>query len=209
MAIAALAGCVLAVLAFGLVGDGFNSSSPSRYRYDASEDALPVVGCDGVEDGREHVLLTCSAADLGGRRGYDDRSHLARASARLDGDRVAPNTAASIADDVPAFARSQYGRVLAAERAAALERAPTCPYCGTSPSSQVDHISALRRDWGAGGWADDFATRTGRVNDPGNLIGACASCNASKGARAIGEGAGQWWPSGWPSGSWWPFGGPM
>jgi hypothetical protein len=27
-----------------------------------------------------------------------------------------------------------------------------------------------------------------------------------KGAREIGEGTGQWWPSGWPSGVWWPFG---
>lgn len=24
----------------------------------------------------------------------------------------------------------------------------------------------------------------------------------------LGEGSGQWWPSGWPSGVWWPFGGP-
>ncbi len=94
----------------------------------------------------------------------------------------ATNTATGVADEVPAFARSQYGRVPAAERAAALETTPTCPYCGTNPSSQVDHITALRQDWGAGGWADDFATRTARVNDPGNLIGACASCNSSKGA---------------------------
>lgn len=36
--------------------------------------------------------------------------------------------------------------------------------------------------------------------------GACASCNAAKGARALGEGPGQWWPPGWPSGTWWPFG---
>lgn len=121
---------------------------------------------------------------------------------------AATNTATGVADEVPAFARSQYGRVPAAERAAALETTPTCPYCGTNPSSQVDHITALRQDWGAGGWADDFATRTARINDPGNLIGACASCNASKGARVLDEGPGQWWPSGWPSGTWWPFGGP-
>lgn len=116
----------------------------------------------------------------------------------------APNTTAAAA--VPAFARSQYGRVPAAERAAALERAPTCPYCGQRTSTQVDHITALRRDWDAGGWADDFATRTGRVNDPDNLVGACASCNGTKQARELGEGPGQWWPPGWPSGTWWPYG---
>lgn len=163
--------------------------------------------CSKIGQGR---WLDCSlsAVELGAVA-YGGAKGFSTIRARGAGSLVAPNTAASIADDVPAFARSQYGRVPAAERAAALERSATCPYCGTNPSSQVDHISALRRDWGAGGWADDFATRTARVNDPGNLIGACASCNAAKGARAIGEGAGQWWPSGWGSGSWWPFGGRM
>jgi hypothetical protein len=71
-----------------------------------------------------------------------------RALPRLGDAGSAPNMAASVVDDAPAFARSQYGRVPAAERAAALERAPTCPYTGTSPSSQVNHISAFRRDWG-------------------------------------------------------------
>lgn len=59
-----------------------------------------------------------------------------------------------------------------------------------------------------GGWADDAASRTARVNDPGNLVGACQPCNGSKNALPLGEGSGQWWPSGWPSGVWWPFGGP-
>ncbi len=96
----------------------------------------------------------------------------------------------------------------AADRAGALEKAPTCPYCGDAPSTQVDHINALKQDWQSGGWVDDFATRTSRVNDPDNLIGACRTCNASKGARPIGTGSGEWWPAGWPEGVWWPFGGP-
>jgi RHS repeat-associated protein len=115
--------------------------------------------------------------------------------------------ATGLADNIPAFARSQYGRPSAAARAGAFERAPTCPYCGQSPSTQVDHIRALRHDWGAGGWADDLTTRTTRVNDPANLIGSCPACNAAKQARPIGEGSAQWWPPAWPSGSWWPFGG--
>ena len=108
--------------------------------------------------------------------------------------------------EVPAFARAQYGAVRTGDRAAAIEKSPTCPYCGQSPSTSVDHITSLKQDWTSGGWADDAATRTARVNGSDNLIGACISCNSSKAARELGEGAGQWWPSGWPSGVWWPFG---
>ena len=108
--------------------------------------------------------------------------------------------------EVPAFARSQYGAVRTGDRAAAIEKSPTCPYCGQSPSTSVDHITSLKQDWTSGGWADDAATRTARVNGSDNLIGACISCNSSKAARELGEGAGQWWPSGWPSGVWWSFG---
>ena len=111
-------------------------------------------------------------------------------------------------DAVPAFARSQYGRMTAADRAGALERSPSCPYCGEAPSTQADHITSLKQDWTSGGWRDDVATRTARVNDSENLIGACGPCNASKGARQLGEGPGQWWPGGWGPGQWWPFGGP-
>lgn len=108
------------------------------------------------------------------------------------------------ADEAPAFARSQYGRMTTANQAAAFERAPTCPYCGEALSTQVDHINALKQDWSSGGWADDFATRTALVNDPENLVGACQACNASKGARPVGTGPGEWWPPGWPAGVWWP-----
>lgn len=68
--------------------------------------------------------------------------------------------------EVPAFARSQYGRVSAGDRAAALEKSPTCPYCGKAPSTQADHISSVKQDWTNGGWADDAGSRTARVNDP-------------------------------------------
>ena len=117
-------------------------------------------------------------------------------------------TAADVGEAVPAFARSQYGRVSSVERAAALDKSPICPYCGRSPSTQVDHITALRQDWQSGGWSDTYAARTARVSSSDNLIGACAPCNASKGARQIGESQGQWWPPGWQVGEWWPYGGP-
>lgn len=116
--------------------------------------------------------------------------------------------AANGAADVPAFARSQYSRMSTSQRAGALEKSPMCPYCGTRPSTQGDHITSLKRDWESGGWADDRITRSTRVNSSDNLIGACQPCNGSKGAREIGPGVGQWWPSGWPSGTWWTFGGP-
>lgn len=116
--------------------------------------------------------------------------------------------ATEAAGEVPAYARSQYGRVLPGQRATVLEENPTCVYCGEAPSTQVDHVTPLKQDWNSGGWADDAAARTSRLNDPGNLVGSCQSCNASKNAWPLGEGAGQWWPSGWPSGVWWPFGGP-
>jgi RHS repeat-associated protein len=115
--------------------------------------------------------------------------------------------AAKSAEDVPAYARSQYGRMTTGERNGALEKSPTCPYCGEAPSTQADHITSLKRDWESGGWADERATRTARVNDSDNLIGACGRCNQSKGARQIGRGPGQWWPGGWGD-QWWPFGGP-
>lgn len=119
-----------------------------------------------------------------------------------------PSVATEAAADVPAYARSQYGRVSPGSRGAVLEENPTCLYCGKSPSTQVDHVTSLKEDWNTGGWADDAASRTARVNDSGNLVGACQPCNGSKNALPLGEGSGQWWPSGWPSGVWWPFGGP-
>jgi len=118
------------------------------------------------------------------------------------------SVAADTAAEIPAYSRSAYGRVSAGDRAAALEETPTCPYCLKSPSTQVDHIDSLKQDWQSGGWADDAATRTARVNSPSNLTGACQACNgaAGKSASPLGEGPGQWWPPAWPSGTWWPSG---
>jgi len=112
----------------------------------------------------------------------------------------APTSAAA-----PAFSRSQYGRVPGSVRSNVLDDSPVCAYCGKNPATQVDHVDSLKNDWVAGGWLDDYATRTQRVNSADNLVGACATCNPSKGALPLGEGPGQWWPPGWPSGVWWPF----
>jgi RHS repeat-associated protein len=120
----------------------------------------------------------------------------------------AGEAAAGEADTIPAYARSQYSRMTPGQRAGALDKSPTCPYCGARPSTQADHITSLKNDWESGGWADGKVTRSTRANGPDNLIGSCQPCNGSKGASEIGPGEGQWWPSGWPAGVWWPFGGP-
>jgi hypothetical protein len=162
---------------------------------------------DGGAENAATRLAVGSTPTAASRRGEARLSVLDRVLLR----RVALVVAAelgAVADLAPAFARSQCGGVPSVGRAAALERAPTCPYCGEAPSTQVDHITALKQDWQSGGWADDFATRTARVNDPENLIGACQVCNAAKGARPIGTGPGEWWPPAWSPDAWWPFGGP-
>lgn len=57
-------------------------------------------------------------------------------------------------------------RLTQAERRGALEKSPTCPYCREAPSTQADHIMSLKRNWESGGWADERATGTARINDP-------------------------------------------
>jgi len=115
--------------------------------------------------------------------------------------------AAEVAEETaPAYARNAYKRLTPGERDAALEKAPVCVYCGQRPSNQADHVEALKADWYKRGWKDTRDVRSGRVNQPTNVTGACQPCNGSKGAKELGEGAGQWWPSGWSPGQWWPFG---
>lgn len=156
-----------------------------------------------VGDGTVTVL---SVASLG-RAGAGALGRIAGAGPGVAG--VEAQGAVALQTDlVPAFARSQYGRLTAAERAAAIERGSTCLYCGTAPSTTVDHVTSLKQDWLSGGWLDDFVTRTNRANSLENLAGACLPCNAAKQARDIGAGLGQWWPSGWPRFVWWPFGTP-
>jgi 5-methylcytosine-specific restriction endonuclease McrA len=119
-----------------------------------------------------------------------------------------PETRRTIgATEVPRFDRSQYSRFTSADRQGALQKSPTCPYCGRAPSTEADHISSVKRDWVNGGYSDERAVRSARVNRPENLIGACKSCNARKGAREIGHGATQWWPPAWSPEEWFPIGG--
>jgi hypothetical protein len=116
---------------------------------------------------------------------------------------LAEEGAAAVAA-APGFARTQYARLSGSVRTTTLARSPTCSYCGKRASTEVDHIRALRTDWEGAGRFEDMATRSARVNNPQNLTGACRSCNASKGARELGQSPGQWWPPGWGD-SWWPF----
>ncbi len=95
-------------------------SAAARYLYDDSVKFAPAITRSSGSHDRSSVL----------DRPVAEASGLPVPSS---GEVPAPQAAVGLADDVPAFARSQYGRVPTAERAAALERAPTCPYCGTKP----------------------------------------------------------------------------
>ncbi|EOX4412988.1 SpvB/TcaC N-terminal domain-containing protein [Vibrio alginolyticus] len=94
--------------------------------------------------------------------------------------------------DAPAYARNKYKQVPRKLKAQVLEENPDCAYCGSKPSTQVDHIRSLKQDWKEGGYLDTREVRSARVNDPSNLTGSCASCNASKGSKELGDGPGQW-----------------
>ena len=110
-------------------------------------------------------------------------------------------------DLTPKYFRNMYKRPTKSVRTTAINKAPTCPYCGQAPSAEFEHVDPQKSDWDSGGWLSSRDVRSDRVNSPGNTTGACKSCNASKQDRPLGEGPGKWWPSGWPSGVWWPFGG--
>src|SRR6266536_2395754 len=91
-----------------------------------------------------------AAASVGVGRALGAAASVGEASAETTTAQAA-EPGAGLAGKAPPFARSQYGRMTAAERTAALEKAPTCPYCGQASSTQVDHITALKQDWEAGG----------------------------------------------------------
>jgi RHS repeat-associated protein len=110
--------------------------------------------------------------------------------------------------ETPKYSRDEYGKPTADQAAAAKGKTDVCPYCGERDPDTVEHIGSQKSDWVNGGYNDSRAARSARVNDPDNLIGACRSCNSSKGARPLGTGPGEWWPRAWPEGVWWPFGGP-
>ncbi len=121
---------------------------------------------------------------------------------------AADDVAGAVHGPPPPYARSQYGKPAGSVRSSALDKTDVCPYCGNRAPNTLDHVRAQKQDWVEGGWADDFADRTARINDPDNLVGACGSCNSSKGAKPIGQGEGEWWPPGWGADDLWPFGGP-
>jgi hypothetical protein len=79
----------------------------------------------------------------------------------------------------------------------------TCVYCNLSPSADVDHIEPLKIHWRTRGSTMELTARSDEANDTRNLVGACATCNRSKGAKKLGPG---WWPPGWAPHTWWPYG---
>ncbi len=110
-------------------------------------------------------------------------------------------------DLTPPYARKAYKRPTVSVRSTAIGKAPTCPYCGSSPSVEFEHVSPQKADWDSGGWLNSRDVRSARVNEPNNTTGACKPCNSSKQDKPLGDGPGKWWPSGWPTGVWWPYGG--
>lgn len=81
----------------------------------------------------------------------------------------------------------------------------TCVYCDQAPTADVDHIEPLKEHWRAKGATMDVITRSVEASAMNNLVGACAACNRSKGAKKLVSG---WAPPRWPPGVWWPFGPP-
>ena len=61
-----------------------------------------------------------------------------------------------------------------ARRAVLRRDANTCGYCG-KPGNTVDHIQPLK----------NTGTKSPLATDPNNMVCACRSCNASKGARTL------------------------
>lgn len=107
----------------------------------------------------------------------------------------------------PNFKRNKYPRANKNTSDAAKSKTETCAYCGERPPSTLDHILPLKKHWEAGGLNLSRLQRGKEINDLENLIGACLPCNAAKGARELGRGAGQFWPKAWKD-QWWLFGGP-
>lgn len=79
-------------------------SSVAAYGYDSEQRVASTRQVSSVLDAGPAVASASLAT-----RGYDGRSNLARTAASSSHYRSAPNTA-GLVDDVPAFARSQYGR---------------------------------------------------------------------------------------------------
>ncbi|UJP39734.1 eCIS core domain-containing protein [Cellulomonas palmilytica] len=78
-----------------------------------------------------------------------------------------------------------------------------CVYCDARACADVDHVVPLKVHWMLGGASTDLATRSSQANAMSNLVGACATCNRSKGSKQLRRG---WDPPAWGNGQWWPFG---
>ncbi|MEZ0070549.1 5-methylcytosine-specific restriction endonuclease McrA, partial [Streptacidiphilus sp. MAP12-20] len=110
----------------------------------------------------------------------------------------------------PKYVRKiQFRRMAPSARTAALKNNPTCVYCNEAPSTQADHVYPVSKYYYRGGWGLDKPTRSGDINQGGNLRGACDECNGFQGksGKVLGPGPDEWWPPAWPPGVWWPFGG--
>ncbi|MBK5571810.1 RHS repeat-associated core domain-containing protein [Ensifer sp. SSB1] len=88
--------------------------------------------------------------------------------------------------EAPPYARDKYSKPSSEVRQETLSRDVDCVYCGEARSDTLDHVRSQKQDWVEGGYLDSKETRSGRVNDPSNLAGACRSCNSSKGSRRLG-----------------------
>lgn len=86
-------------------------------------------------------------------------------------------------------------------RTAELDNKGKCVYCNTAAIKDVDHIYPLKHHWSERGAMQDQTTRSAEANHLLNLVGSCASCNRSKGAKKLNDG---WLPPAWNR--WWPFG---
>jgi RHS repeat-associated protein len=77
-----------------------------------------------------------------------------------------------------------------------LARDPVCAYCG-NPSEVADHEPSLQTRWTTGEYDHiTEAQANADADNPERMVGACVSCNSSKGARLIeGENDGWNWES--------------
>lgn len=80
-----------------------------------------------------------------------------------------------------------------------------CVYCNRTRIGDIDHIEPLKIHWQTKGSTMSQYARSNEVNDLRNLVGACATCNRSKGSKKLISG---WQPPAWGPGQWWPFGPP-
>jgi hypothetical protein len=78
-----------------------------------------------------------------------------------------------------------------------------CVYCNAAANADVDHIEPLKVHWQTRGSTMGQAQRSAEANDTLNLVGACATCNRSKGSKRLKHG---WDPPDWDAMDWWPHG---